>query len=107
MEAVVLFLDNYSDNYDGSSVDGILFYRHQSFVGLVEWLHVLLPRQSPKLSWGPVIDLADAGVKAPHTAEAGSQCNLAHGQPGFVDEFFRKVDAARLRHCNRRCPQVS
>src|SRR5271170_7860330 len=26
-----------SDNYDGSSVDGILFHRDQSFVGLVEW----------------------------------------------------------------------
>ena len=46
---------------------------------LIARLRVLLPSQMPELSWGPMIDLADTRVEAPHAAEADSQGDLAHG----------------------------
>src|ERR1039458_1424129 len=70
-------------------------------------LRVLLSRQVPDLSRRSTIDLADACVESPHAAEAGSKRNLTHRQTRLVDELFRKVQTARVRHRHRRCPQVS
>jgi hypothetical protein len=70
-------------------------------------LHILLPRQAPELSRGSMIDLTDTRVKAPYAAEAGSQCNLAHGQPRFVDKFLGKVQPTRPRHRHRWCSEIS
>ena len=74
---------------------------------LIPRLHVLLSRQMPDLGRSSMIDLADTGVESPHATEAGSNCDLAHGQPGFVDELFCKVQPPRLGHRHRSRSQMS
>ena len=74
---------------------------------LILRLHVLLSRQMPDLGRSSMIDLADTGVESPHATEAGSNCDLAHGQPGFVDELFCKVQTPRLSYRNWSRTEVS
>lgn len=65
-------------------------------------LHVGLPCQATDLSWGPMIDPADAGIESPHATESRGQSNLIHGQLGLVDELLCEVQTARLCHRDRR-----
>jgi hypothetical protein len=41
--------------------------------------------QTPNLSWGSMIDLADARVESPNATESRSQGNLIHWQSRLVD----------------------
>ena len=74
---------------------------------LILRLHILLSRQMSDLRRSSMIDLADTGVESPHATEAGSNCDLVHGQPGFIDELFREVQTPRLSYRNGSRTQVS
>jgi hypothetical protein len=74
---------------------------------LILRLHILLSRQMPDLRRSSMIDLADTGVESPHATEAGSNRDLVHRQPGFVDELFCKVQPPRLGYRHRSRSQMS
>ena len=74
---------------------------------LIFRLDFLRSRQMPDLGRSSVVDLANAGIEPPDATESGSERDLTHGQAGFVDKLFRKVQTARLCHRNRGCSQVS
>jgi hypothetical protein len=65
---------------------------------LVSWLDLLLPRQTPNLRGGSMIDVADARVEAANTTESRGQSNFTHEQAGLIDELLGEMESAGLSY---------
>jgi hypothetical protein len=73
---------------------------------LISWLDLGPPCQTPDLSGGSMIDLADAGVEPPDAPESGGKSDLAHRQSRLVDQLLRKVKTSSVRHRDRSGAQM-
>src|SRR3974390_2054001 len=74
---------------------------------LVVWLDCRLSSETADVRRRAVIDGKNAGVEASHRSESSGLRNLVHRQSRFVDQFFGKMQAPRLGHCDGRRPEMT
>ena len=70
------------------------------------WRSGLVASLSAQLAWSPLVSLPERAIKAPQASETRGQRNFSNRQVGFIQQAFRKVQAARLRNRNGRSAHV-
>jgi len=62
--------------------------------------------RTPELARRTMVEVLEGFVEPSDAAKAGGERDVAHRQRGIVDQLLGEEDAARLRHGDRRGPQV-
>src|SRR5437868_12141129 len=73
------------------------------FIGVVHGAAALMPAQ---LAWRALVCLLESVIEAAQAAETGGQRDLSDRQSGIVEQPFREMQPACLRHRDRRGAHV-